>query len=208
MGRGLVGLGLACVGLLSGCSGGDDAEADAYAELEGIYELTGVDRYAEACEASGDPSHPQGVPGYWVAYTVTRNVPDIQLHAHGCPTLEQCRVMAEDVRSDGRLDSLRGYDFTQHVYSRVSSDGAIDGVGVTQLGVLDGSCRLVLEQTSIERAEGETRFVERERWGVEYAPAADGDCATRDDLASQWRDWTDHACRRVDVIRTRPFERL
>jgi hypothetical protein len=136
---------------LVGCTSSvDDAEASAYEAIEGIYEVTGVSRYEDACDASGEPSTP----------------------------------------SDA------------YVYSRVSGS-LVDGVGVTELGVIDDACQLVLEESWIERDESETRFVARERWGAAFSPEADGSCAVRDDLSSQWRDWQDHPCRRFEVIRSR-----
>lgn len=194
--------------LLVGCAEPDDPEAAAYAELEGIYAIDSVELYPGACEESGDAEQSSDFSSHWVAYTVSRNVPDVELHAHGCTSPEHCRQQASDVQADGALDRNDSFRFAQLVYSRVSSDGAIDGVGVTLVGVVGDSCRLVLEESSVVQSGGETLFKARERVGVEYPPAADGSCPPRDDLSAEWRNWTDHACTELMVIRTRLLQRL
>lgn len=199
---------LFCSLWLGACGGSGDPEAEAYAKLEGIYEITSVDRYPGACEARGEAQAVDDFSAYWVAFEVSRQVPDLQLHAHGCTTPERCRDQALDVQADGSLDSSSYWAFQRHVYSRVASDGAIDGVGVTLVGVLEGKCRLVLEETSIAQAADETLFQARERTGTEYEPDSDGSCPQREDLSAKWRDWTDHPCLGFDVIHTRWLQPL
>jgi hypothetical protein len=198
---------LVCSTLLVGCAEPDDPEAAAYADLEGIYEIDSVERYPGACDEGGRAEQSSDFSSYWVAYAVSRNVPDVQLHAHGCGSPEHCREQASDVQADGALDH-GFFHFTRLVYSRVSSDGAIDGVGVTLVGVVGNSCRLFLEESSVAQSGEETLFKARERLGVEYPPAADGSCPPRDDLSAEWRNWTDHQCTDFTVIRTRLLERL
>lgn len=193
--------------LLVGCAEPDDPEAAAYAELEGIYEIDSVERYPGACEETGRAQQSSDFSSHWVAYTVSRNVPDVQLHAHGCTNPEDCRAQAADVQADGFFE--RGFfRFAHLVYSRVSSEGAVDGVGVTLAGVVGDSCRLLLEESSVVRSGGETLFKARERVGAEYPPAADGTCPPREDLSAEWRSWTDHTCTDFMVIRTRLLQRL
>jgi hypothetical protein len=146
------------------------------------------------------------IPKLWVAYMVERGVPDTQLHAHGCSSVEQCRKQATDVQADGRADY--DTDFTRYVYSRVADDGAIDGVGVNLRGVVDDKCRLELEETFVERQGSDTVFSARYRVGTEYDPESDGSCANRQDLTDQWRSWTEHECTYFDVVRARFNEDL
>lgn len=199
---------LVCSTLLVGCAEPDDLETEAYAKLEGIYQLTSVDRYPSACGAQGEAQELDDAPPYWVAFKVSQQVPDVQLHAHGCASPERCREQALDVQADGSLDSSTYWDFQRHVYSRVASDGTVDGVGVRALGVVEGACQLTLQETSIAGAADETLFEARRRAGAEYPPDSNGGCSSRDDLAAQWRDWTDNSCLGFDVIHTRWLQRL
>lgn len=186
---------------LGGCAGNDDPEREAYAKLQGIYDLTSIERFRGSCDASGAPAPLAAIPKLWVAYVVEHGVPDTQLQAHGCSSAEQCRQQAADARADG----VANYDtdFARYVYSRVSESGAIDGVGVDLVGVVGDKCRLELEQTFVERQGDETIFSARYRVGEEYAPESDGSCAQRQDLSDQWRAWTEHECTRFDVVRAR-----
>lgn len=198
---------LASLLLLQSCAEGDP-EAAAYDNLEGIYEIASVVRYPERCEPSGEGQQTPDFSSYWVAYKVSHGVPDLQLHAHGCRSIDRCRALAQDVQEDGRLDSTRYLDFTRHVYSRVSDEGVVEGVGVTLVGVVADDCRLVLEQTSVATGQDETLFQSRERLGAEYAPEADNTCSTRDDLSAEWRSWTTQPCLGFEVIHARFAERL
>jgi hypothetical protein len=191
---------------LAGCGSNDDPEVAAYAELEGIYDVVSIERFAGACDASGNGSEFASVPNLWVAYIVEQGVPDTQLHAHGCSSAEQCRKQAADVQADGKPSTST--DFARYIYSRVSDNGAIDGVGVNRVGIIKEKCRLELEESFVERQADEVVFSARGRIGAEYDPEADGSCANRQDLADQWRTWTDHECTHFDVVRTRFAEDL
>lgn len=191
---------------LTGCASSDDPEVEAYAKLEGVYDLESITRFVGSCDDSGAAKSLDAIPELWVAYIVEHGVPDTQLHAHGCSSVEQCRTEAADAQEDGVANYAT--DFTRYVYSRVSDGGAIDGVGVTSVGVVDGKCRLELEQTSVERHGDEAVFTARHRVGAEYDPESNGSCATRQDLADQWRSWTAHECTRFDVVRARFSEDL
>jgi hypothetical protein len=191
---------------LAGCASNDDPEVEAYAKLEGVYDLTSIERFAGACDDSGTATSLPAIPMHWVAYIVEQGVPDTQLHAHGCSSVEQCRTQAADAQADGSADY--DTDFTRYVYSRVADDGVIDGVGVNLVGVVDGKCRLELEETFVEREGAEATFSARYRVGTEYDPESDGSCATRQDLTDQWRSWTQHACTHFDVVHARFSEDL
>ncbi|HEX2871271.1 MAG TPA: hypothetical protein VHP33_08445 [Polyangiaceae bacterium] len=191
---------------LAGCASDDDPEVEAYAKLEGVYELASIERFAGACDDSGAATSLPAIPKLWVAYIVEQGVPDTQLHAHGCSSVEQCRTQAADVQADG--DAGYDTDFTRYVYSRVADDGTIDGVGVNLRGVVDDKCRLELEETFVERVGDEAIFSARYRVGAEYDPESDGSCATRQDLSDQWRSWTKHECTHFDVVRARFSEDL
>lgn len=191
---------------LTACASNDDLELEAYAKLEGVYDLTSIERFAGACDDSGTATSLPAIPKLWVAYVVEHGVPDTQLHAHGCSSVEQCRTQAADVQADGSADY--DTDFTRYVYSRVADDGGIDGVGVNLLGVVDDMCRLELEETFVERQGADTVFSARYRTGTEYDPESDGSCAARQDLADQWRSWTEHRCSHFDVVHARFREAL
>jgi hypothetical protein len=191
---------------LTGCASNADPEVEAYAKLEGVYELESIERFAGACDASGTAKSLPVIPKLWVAYIVEHGVPDTQLHAHGCSSAEQCRTQAADAQEDGVANYAT--DFTRYVYSRVSDSGAIDGVGVALVGVIDGKCRLELEQTSVERHGDDAVFSARHRVGAEYDPESNGSCAARQDLADQWRSWTAHECTHFDVVHARFSEGL
>jgi hypothetical protein len=195
-------------GFVAGCGPEQDEEAATYTKFEGVYEITEAVRYPDACEPGGTEVTRDDASPYWVAYVVTRKVPDVQLHAHGCSSVERCRSIARDVQDDGQLDSGSYFDFAKYEYSRVSSDGAIDGVGVTLVGVIDGSCRLLLEESSIAVRGEAVDFRARYREGTDYEPDADGTCSARDDLSAEWREWTDHPCTAYEVSRTRRVETL
>lgn len=196
-------IGVLCV---TGCASSDDAEVEAYTKLEGVYALESIERFTGACDDSGTAKSLPAIPKLWVAYIVEHSAPDTQLHAHGCSSVEQCRRQADDAQEDGVADY--DTDFTRYVYSRVSDSGAIDGVGVNLVGVVDDKCLLELEETFVERQGDDTVFSARYRVGAEYDPASDGSCAPRQDLADQWRSWTTHECTHFDVVRTRFSEDL
>jgi hypothetical protein len=188
----------ACAVCLLGCGAKNDEEAAAYAKLEGLYELTSIQRFAGACDDSGDATTLNAIPNLWVVYVVENGVPDTQLHAHGCSSAEHCRQQAADVQADGSPDYAT--DFARYVYSRFSADGTIDGVGVDLIGVVDGKCRLELEQSSVHRDGDLATFSARYRAGAQYAPEPDGSCAPRPDLAHEWQSWTNNECSRFDVV--------
>lgn len=190
----------------AGCAANDDPEVEAYAKLEGVYDLISIERFAGACDASGTAKSLPAIPKLWVAYIVEQGVPDTQLHAHGCSSTEQCRQQAADVQADGNADY--DTDFTRYVYSRVADDGTIDGVGVNLVGVVEDKCRLELEETFVEHAGDEAMFSARYRIGAEYDPESDGSCPPRQDLADQWRSWTTHECTHFDVVHARFSEDL
>ena len=190
----------------AGCASSDDPEVEAYAKLEGVYELESIERFVGACDDAGTANSLAAIPKLWVAYVVEHGVPDTQLHAHGCSSVEQCRTQAEDSQADGVANYAT--DFTRYVYSRVAGSGAIDGVGVNLVGVVDDKCRLDLEETFVERHGDDAVFSARYRVGAEYDPESDGSCATRQDLADQWRSWTEHDCTHFDVVHARFSEDL
>ena len=140
----------------AGCASSDDPEVEAYAKLEGVYELESIERFVGACDDAGTANSLAAIPKLWVAYVVEHGVPDTQLHAHGCSSVEQCRTQAEDSQADGVANYAT--DFTRYVYSRVAGSGAIDGVGVNLVGVVDDKCRLDLEETFVERHGDETLY--------------------------------------------------
>jgi hypothetical protein len=191
---------------LGGCASSDDPEVEAYAKLEGVYELESIERFVGACDDSGAAKSLAAIPKLWVAYVVEHGVPDTQLHAHGCSSVEQCRTQAADAQADGVANYAT--DFTRYVYSRVAGSGAIDGVGVNLVGVVDDNCRLELEETFVDRNGDDAVFSARYRVGAEYDPESDGSCADRQDLANQWRSWTGNDCTHFDVVHARFSEDL
>jgi hypothetical protein len=84
-----------------------------------------------------------------------------------------------------------------------TNDGVVEGIGVTLVGIVADDCRLLLEQTSVASGQNQTLFQASERLGAEYPPESDNTCATRDDLAAEWRSWTAQPCVGFEVIHAR-----
>lgn len=188
------------LGALFGCSGRSDEEVETYTALEGIYALQGVDRYWDACTATGD-AESVAAPPFWVAYLVRNGVPNPQLQATGCAMHEACRAIAADVQMDGELDTRTFYDLLKATYSRLESNGKIGGVGLV-IEPVNGECALNLRQFGLERRETRTDFLVTTRAGTRYPMDADGKCPKRPDLEAHWAEWQDGRCLTFEVIRT------
>lgn len=185
--------------LLVGCGGGEEDEREVYRELEGIYELQRVERYDGVCGPSGDAAEVRG-PARVVAFVVEEGVPDVQLHASGCESVEECRGIAAEARENGGSLGGSGFPFRHLVYSRVNDDGRIDGVKLMLLAGAE-ECSLNLLQFSLRETEAGVDFGVTTREGTRY-PHTDGACPTRPDLEAHWKSWQTTRCLDHEVLTT------